>query len=307
MCLHSLHKVCICFHKLITCALSVPDADFADLVQTLQTRCNKTPIRPVLACQPYKHHRPDCTQTLQTLRPCPKSPDSKRTYSQPPMILRHGTAKRKVAKNTAESSALARLPNQDYASKRAQTLQTLRPYPEPTVSKVWVTCVFLAPTSSPQNCAQNESCKKHSWNSKSHVNWQKQYVTEVVPPHPNHACWLSIRLGERAAPLAVPQDRQIELMLGCWSSSPWSWCCTHNHDDGDAYHIHSIYIDCTQNAYCVHTDSADKIKLFVAQNIFEELNCARECPRFDHPYMERYDILCCPVSQVVVFWLTFYF
>jgi hypothetical protein len=34
-CLHSLHKVCICFHKLITkCALSVPDADFADLVQT---------------------------------------------------------------------------------------------------------------------------------------------------------------------------------------------------------------------------------------------------------------------------------
>ncbi len=39
-CLHSLHKVCICFHKLITkCALSVPDADFADLVQTLQTWC----------------------------------------------------------------------------------------------------------------------------------------------------------------------------------------------------------------------------------------------------------------------------
>ncbi len=32
-CLHSLHKVCICFHKLIKkCALSVPDADFADLV-----------------------------------------------------------------------------------------------------------------------------------------------------------------------------------------------------------------------------------------------------------------------------------
>jgi hypothetical protein len=30
-CLHSLHKVCICFHKLIKkCALSVPDADFAD-------------------------------------------------------------------------------------------------------------------------------------------------------------------------------------------------------------------------------------------------------------------------------------
>ena len=42
-CLHSLHKVCICFHKLIAkCALSVPDADFADLVQTLQTWCNKT-------------------------------------------------------------------------------------------------------------------------------------------------------------------------------------------------------------------------------------------------------------------------
>ncbi len=78
--LHSLHKVCICFHKLITkCALSVPDADFADLVQTLQTWCNKTPVRPVLARPPYKHHRPDCTQALQTSRPCPKSPDSKRT------------------------------------------------------------------------------------------------------------------------------------------------------------------------------------------------------------------------------------
>ena len=48
-CLHSLHKVCICFHKLIKkCALSVPDADFADLVQTLQTWYNKTPVRPVL-------------------------------------------------------------------------------------------------------------------------------------------------------------------------------------------------------------------------------------------------------------------
>ena len=34
-CLHSLHKVCIYFHNLFKkCALSVPDADFADLVHT---------------------------------------------------------------------------------------------------------------------------------------------------------------------------------------------------------------------------------------------------------------------------------
>jgi len=119
-CLHSLHKVCICFHKLIKkCALSVPDADFADLVQTLQTWCTKTPVRPVLARPPYKNHRPDCIQTLQTSRPCPKSLDSKRTYSQPPVSSRHGASKMTFAKSTAESSALARLPNQDQASKLA--------------------------------------------------------------------------------------------------------------------------------------------------------------------------------------------
>ncbi len=119
-CLHSLHKVCYCFHKLIKkCALSVPDADFADLVQTLQTWCTKTPVRPVLARPPYEHHRPDCTQTLQTSRPCTNSPDSKRTYSQPPVSLRHGASKMTFAKSTAESSALASLPNQDPASKRA--------------------------------------------------------------------------------------------------------------------------------------------------------------------------------------------
>jgi hypothetical protein len=119
-CLHSLHKVCIYFHKLITkCALSVPDADFADLVQTLQTWCNKTPVQPVLARPPCEHHRPDCTQTLQTSRPCPKSPDFKRTLSQPPVSLCHGVAKMTVAKNTAESSALVRLPIQDHAFKCA--------------------------------------------------------------------------------------------------------------------------------------------------------------------------------------------
>ena len=120
--LSSLHKVCIVFHNLIKkCALSVPDADFADLVQTLQTWCTKTSVRPVLARPPYKHHRPDCTQTLQTLRPCPKSPDhdSKRTYSQPPVSSRHGASKMTFAKSTAQSSALARLPNRDQASKRA--------------------------------------------------------------------------------------------------------------------------------------------------------------------------------------------
>ena len=112
--------VCTCFHKLIKkCALSVPDADFADLVQTLQTWCTKTPVRPVLARPPYKNHRPDCIQTLQTSRPCPKSLDSKRTYSQPPVSSRHGASKMTFAKSTAESSALARLPNQDQASKLA--------------------------------------------------------------------------------------------------------------------------------------------------------------------------------------------
>ena len=119
-CLHSLHKVCIYFHNLFKkCALSVLDADFADLVQTLQTWCTKTPVRPVLARPPYKNHRPDCIQTLQTSTPCPKSLDSKRTYSQPPVSSRHGASKMTFAKSTAESSALARLPNQDQASKLA--------------------------------------------------------------------------------------------------------------------------------------------------------------------------------------------
>jgi hypothetical protein len=40
-------------------------------------------------------------------------------YSLPPVSLRHDAAKMKVAKNKAESSALARLPNQDQASKCA--------------------------------------------------------------------------------------------------------------------------------------------------------------------------------------------
>jgi hypothetical protein len=35
----------------------------------------------------------------------------------------------------------------------------------------------------------------------------------VVPPPPDHAGWLSIRLGERAAPLAGPQDRLIDLLF----------------------------------------------------------------------------------------------
>ena len=119
-CLHSLHKVCIYFHNLFKkCALSVLDADFADLVQTLQTWCTKTPVRPVLARPPYKNHRPDCTQTLQTSRPCPKSLDSRRRYSQPPVSSRHGASKMTFSKSTAESSTLARLPNQDQASKLA--------------------------------------------------------------------------------------------------------------------------------------------------------------------------------------------
>jgi hypothetical protein len=34
---------------------------------------------------------------------------------------------------------------------------------------------------------------------------------------------------------------------------------------------------------------------------FEELNCARECPRFYLLTLERYDILCCQVFQLVIF------
>ncbi len=45
----------------------------------------------------------------------------------------------------------------------------------------------------------------------------------------------------------------------------------------------------------------------LAQKKIEEANSARESPRFYFPTLERYDILCCPVFQVVIFWLTFYF
>jgi hypothetical protein len=38
-------------------------------------------------------------------------------------------------------------------------------------------------------------------------------VAKVVPPPPDHAGWLSICLGERAAPLAGPQDRLIDLLF----------------------------------------------------------------------------------------------
>ncbi len=39
----------------------------------------------------------------------------------------------------------------------------------------------------------------------------------------------------------------------------------------------------------------------LAQKKIEALNSARESPRFCLPSLERYDILCCPVFQVVVF------
>ena len=92
-----------------------------------------------------------------------------------------------------------------------------RPPDAPKLGKLWdrtgnerylkfeCCAYFLAPTSSPQKT----SAERRSW-SKSHVNWQKPDVTEVVPPPPDHAGWLSIRLGERAAPLAGPQDRPID-------------------------------------------------------------------------------------------------
>jgi hypothetical protein len=67
---------------------------------------------------------------------------------------------------------------------------------------------------------------------------------------------------------------------------------------------------------CAHTSLAcTTIKLFVwagNQNLWHncfwrvEL-CKRKSPRFYLPTLERYDILCCSVFQVVLFWLKFYF
>ncbi len=57
---------------------------------------------------------------------------------------------------------------------------------------------------------QNRPIDPSFWGLGGHVHYlpqcyrQKQDVTEVVPPPPDHACCLSIRLGEWAAPLAVP-------------------------------------------------------------------------------------------------------
>ncbi len=48
-----------------------------------------------------------------------------------------------------------------------------------------------------------------SWR-KVHVNQQNPDVIELVPPPPDHAGWLSIRLGEQAGLLAGPQDRPID-------------------------------------------------------------------------------------------------
>jgi hypothetical protein len=44
------------------------------------------------------YDRPDCAQTLQTSRSCPKPPGSKRQSSQTPVRKRDGAAKMKVAK-----------------------------------------------------------------------------------------------------------------------------------------------------------------------------------------------------------------
>ena len=45
----------------------------------------------------------------------------------------------------------------------------------------------------------------------------------------------------------------------------------------------------------------DELKPLAHKKI-EELDRATECPsRFYHPYLERYDNLCCPVFQVVTF------
>ncbi len=57
-------------------------------------------------------------------------------------------------------------------------------------------------------------CRKNatricSW-SRFRVNPTKLADAEVVPPAPDHAGRLSIRLGERAVPLAGPQDRPID-------------------------------------------------------------------------------------------------
>ncbi len=51
------------------------------------------------------------------------------------------------------------------------------------------------------------------------------------------------------------------------------------------------------------------IKRFGTHKIEElnNLNCAWECPRFFHPNLQKYDILCCPVFLVDEFGLMFYY
>ncbi len=120
-------------------------------MQTLQTWCNKPPVWPDLARPPCQEHRPNCAQTLQTSRPCPK----------------------------------------------------------PTLSKVWAPCIYACT----YHLTPKTRTRIHSW-SKFRVSWPKPVVAEVVPTPPDHAGWLSIRLEERAAPLAGPHYRPIDLPFG---------------------------------------------------------------------------------------------
>ncbi len=79
----------------------------------------------------------------------------------------------------------------------------------------------------------------------------------------------------------------------------------------------------SQTCWLVHTQAIKSdsmplqstMKLFVwacilkplAQNKIEELNHARVYPNFYCQYLEKYDILCCPVFQVVGLCFKFYF
>ncbi len=108
-------------------------------------------------------------------------------------------------KNTPFDPFFARLPNQRHAFKCAQTLQTLRPCPKPRAYKVWAPWLY----SSPYWLAAKTRSRISSW-SKLSVNRPIPSVTEEITPPPHHAGWLYIRLGERAATLAGPQDLQID-------------------------------------------------------------------------------------------------
>jgi hypothetical protein len=80
------------------------------------------------------------------------------------------------------------------------------------------------------------------------------------------------------------QSVKISLLLALQATDPWAHACT-------------ILAGITIKLFM---QAGKSIKTFDKPKI-EELNCARECPRFYLQSLERYDVLCCPVFQVFIF------